>query len=400
MKIALITGEYWPYIRGGCGISTTLLVHQLKRRGLLVDVYVFDKQHSPILTDKGSTVYYKVTNDRLWPLVNLQAIMKLWKKLGHYDLVHVYSTIQMAALGFLRRAMLKIPVVATLNGEEAACIYYQRWMRVKCKECSISHATYCAFRAAKETETLFVPAPVLATYFIIQRALAQNLDKYFALSNVMKEMYVSCGFPKEKITLIPNMYDPMFLKKLEQAKVEKRDEKIVVLYAGRLTKAKGVEDLIKAFSLVNSKKAELWIVGHGPEERRLREIAERTNREKKIKFLGFVSYDDLPIIYKKAHIFVHPARWPEPFGRTILEAMLAKLAIIASDSGAPSEVLGDTGIIYEIGNISELSRKLEMLIDNNEIRNELGIRAYNKAVKDYTPDAITDRVIDEYRNLL
>jgi hypothetical protein len=43
MEIAVITGEYWPYIRGGCGVSATLLVQQLRREGIVVDVFVFDK---------------------------------------------------------------------------------------------------------------------------------------------------------------------------------------------------------------------------------------------------------------------------------------------------------------------------------------------------------------------
>jgi glycosyltransferase involved in cell wall biosynthesis len=327
----------------------------------------------------------------------LQTVEKLWKVLTKYDIVHVYSTIQIAALGFLRRTMLRIPAVATLNGEEAACISYQRWMKCKCKKCNLSNAISCAFDRAKKVETLNVPAPILATYFIIQRALAQNLDRYFALSNTIKSIYVACGFPEDKITIIPNMYDPAFLKKLEKVNICKSNEKIVIFYAGRLVKEKGVDDLIRAFSIVNSAKAELWIAGLGPEEKRLRQIAE--NSEKTIKFLGFVSLNDMPIMYKKSHIFVHPAKWPEPFSRSILEAMLAKLAIVASDSGASPEALGDTGIIYRTGNIYELAEKLEMLINDDKLREELGEKAFKRVLSQYSPEIITRQIIKEYEKL-
>jgi glycosyltransferase involved in cell wall biosynthesis len=397
MKIAVITGEYWPYIGGGRGVSVTLLAQQLRNKGIDVDVYLFRKLHSPILTNSKSIIHYNVINERLWPLVNLQTVEKLWKVLTKYDIVHVYSTIQIAALGFLRRTMLRIPVVATLNGEVAACISYQRWMKFKCKKCNLSDAIRCALDRAKKIETLYVPAPVLATYFIIQRALAQNLDRYFALSNTIKSIYVACGFPEDKIMIIPNMYDPVFMKKLEQINIIKRNEKVIIFYAGRLVKEKGVDDLIKAFSIVNSTKAELWIAGSGPEEKRLRQIAEKS--KKTIKFLGFVSLNDIPIMYKKAHIFVHPAKWPEPFSRNILEAMLAKLAIVASDSGASPEVLGDTGIIYRTGNIYELAEKLEMLINNNKLREELGEKAFKRALSQYSPEKITHQIIKEYEKL-
>jgi glycosyltransferase involved in cell wall biosynthesis len=242
-----------------------------------------------------------------------------------------------------------------------------------------------------------VPAPILATYFIFQRALAKNLDRYFALSNTIKSIYAACGFPEDKIVIIPNMYDPTFLKNLKKVNTYKSNEKVIIFYAGRLVKEKGVDDLIRAFSIVNSAKAELWIAGRGPEEKRLRQIAE--NSEKTIKFLGFVSLNDMPIMYKKAHIFVHPARWPEPFSRSILEAMLARLAIVASDSGASSEALGDTGIIYRTGNIYELAEKLEMLINDDKLREELGKKAFERVLSQYSPEIITHQIIKEYEKL-
>ncbi|MEM2111225.1 MAG: glycosyltransferase family 4 protein [Candidatus Bathyarchaeia archaeon] len=398
MKIAVVTGEYWPYIRGGSGVSATLLVRQLREEGILVDVYVFGKNRPAVFNNNGSTFYYNSINDRLWPFVNLQATKKLWKVLTKYDVVHVYSTIRIAALGFLRRTILKTPVVATLNGEEAACLYYQRWMRDQCKNCSYSNVIYCALERAKKLETLHVPFQILATYFFIQRILAHSLDKYFALSNIMRNLYISCGFPKDKITVIPNMYDPAFLYRLEQLNAPRNDKKTVILYAGRLVRKKGVEDLIEAFSKIKSNRAELWIAGRGPDRKKLGEIAKRIN--KKVKFLGFVSLYDLPLIYKKAHIFVHPAKYPEPFSRNILEAMLSELAVVASDSGASSEALGDVGIIYKTGNVNELVEKLEILINDEKSRIELGKKARKRVLENFSPTKVVQQIINEYKDVL
>jgi glycosyltransferase involved in cell wall biosynthesis len=400
MKIALVAAEYWPHIGGGAGVSATLLVRQLRKEGTSVDVYVFDKKHPSIFSDKGSTKYYDVIDYRFEPLVNLQVIKTLWKKLAQYDLIHAYSygAGEIAALGFLRRTMLKVPVVATLNGAAPGCIYDERWMRFKCMNCRVSDVILCAFKRSKETE-IFVPGPVLATYFTIQRLFSRSLDRYFALSDVIKKIYLAAGFPEDKIRVIPNMYDPEFLKKLEDVKVEKSDDKIIILYAGRLAREKGVEDLIEAFSKVYSQKAELWIVGRGPEERRLRDLANKVDEKKKIRFVGLIPYSDIPSVYKKADIFVHPGKWPEPFGRTILEAMLAKVPIITSDSGAPPMIVGDSGVIFKTGNIVELAKSLEMLIEDKKKRMDLALKAYNMAKNDYSPDTITKRIINEYEAL-
>lgn len=400
MKIALVAAEYWPYVSGGAGVSATLLVRQLRKEGISVDVHVFNKKYLSIFGEKGSTEYYDAADYRFWPLVNLQVIKALWKKLAQYDLIHVYSygPNQIAALGFLRRTMLKTPVIATLNDPMVGCIRSERWMQSRCMNCSVSDVILCAFRRSKETP-IFVPSPVLATYFTIQRFLSRGLDRYFALSDVMKEIYLSAGFREDKIRVIPNMYDPAFLEKLEDVKVDRIDDKITILYVGRLTREKGVGDLVEAFSKVYSQRAELWIVGRGPEERRLRGLANKVGEEKKIRFFGFVPYSDTPSIYKRADIFVHPGKWLEPFGRTILEAMLAKVPIITSDSGAPPIIVGDSGIIFKTGSILELAKSLEMLIEDKKKRTDMALKAYNMAKNDYSPDTITRRIVTEYEAL-
>jgi glycosyltransferase involved in cell wall biosynthesis len=161
---------------------------------------------------------------------------------------------------------------------------------------------------------------------------------------------------------------------------------------------KGVGDLIKAFSLIKYDNTELWIVGYGPQENELKVMAASAHVKSRIKFFGFISPKDLPSIYKQANIFVHPGVWPEPFGRTIMEAMLAKLAVIASNVGAPPDIIDDTGLVYESGDVKELSRKLELLIQDHAFTNALGTRAYDRAKKNFDPEQITLRIINEYKN--
>lgn len=405
----MITAEFPPNIIGGSGVSAGLLVQQLRQKGILVDVYVFEifSQNTflRILSQEGHVRYRKlvmVPGTVFEFFLDLQLISTLFDRLGIYDLVHLYGTFSAPALGFLRRSSLKVPVVVTLNDIIAACSDYHKWMKVRCEVCTFFNFAYCRFigRAGGVKRSRLAVTPMAASYFLIRRWFAKSLDKYLALSSVMKGMYVSAGFPEDKITILPNMYDPSFLEKLNQLKTEEVPEKTTVLYVGRLSKEKGVDDLIRAFSMTESEEMQCWIVGEGPEKKRLIDLANRVCRQKQIRFLDFVDYRRLPAIYKSADIFVHPGRWPEPFGRTILEAMLAKLPIVASDSGAIPEVLNDGGIIYKTGDISGLAESLETLAEDSNLRQRLGQRVYGKCIRDYSPEAITNRILTQYRALI
>jgi len=397
MKLALVTAEYPPYGRGGAAVSANLLARELRKRGIFVDIYVFDREHPCSETDRGSTRYYHVINSRMWPLVNLQVVSELWKRLNKYDLVHVYP-FAMGSLGFMKKIALKAPVVATLNGEEPACINVRRWRKLGQRNCSNLQTIYCAFERAKRTEKVFVPGPVLAAYSVVQRTFAQKLDRYLALSYALKRLYVSHGFPNDKIRVIPNMFDPEFASRLQHLEVEKSREKTIVLYVGRLSPEKGMNHLINAFSAIRSVHAELWIVGTGPEEAKLRLMARKSGRHRDIKFLGYVKYFDLPLVYKRSDIFVNPVgEWLEPFNRTMLEAMLAELPIVASDRGASPEILNGTGLIYH--NESELASKIEMLICDDQMRKKLGESAYRKATRDFSPEVVCDHIVAEYGDI-
>jgi glycosyltransferase involved in cell wall biosynthesis len=129
-------------------------------------------------------------------------------------------------------------------------------------------------------------------------------------------------------------------------------------------------------------------------------IANASNKKENIKFYGFKNYFELETFYRDADIFVHPCIWPEAFGRTILEAMLFKLAIITSNRGAPQEIIGDTGLIFEAENIEDLKNKLLYFICNRDKRIKFGIASHQRAVSVYSPDNIINDIIKVYSNVI
>jgi glycosyltransferase involved in cell wall biosynthesis len=119
--------------------------------------------------------------------------------------------------------------------------------------------------------------------------------------------------------------------------------KISVLYAGRLTKEKGVELLADAFTAARLREPRLHLVlaGGGPEEERLRErLGEHAT------FLGWLEGEALARAYASADVFLFASR-TDTFGQVILEAQASGLPVVAVDEGGPASLIraGETGLL-------------------------------------------------------
>lgn len=128
----------------------------------------------------------------------------------------------------------------------------------------------------------------------------------------------------------------------------------VIFFSGRLTKEKGILELIKAIKLIKIPSLKLIIAGASfygrdtsihPYLQEL--IKESEDIKEKVIFTGFIDYKDMPSYLKIANIIVVPSIWEEPFGLTVLEAMAAGIPLIATKSGGIPEVCEDTAILVD-----------------------------------------------------
>ena len=400
MKIAMVTHEYPPHVRGGCGISCELLVRHLRKNGIYVDVFVFDEKMQTINDTMGNTYHFNVLS-HLPQIINLTTLVKLKIDKRSYDLIHVYGVTQIPVLKILQ-TFNKIPVVATLNGFEEACADFSSWLNHKCPQCKLPDSFHCIASSSKRMNrprVLIIPKYI---YFILQRWLSKKIDYYIALSDSIKNMYISAGFPEEKIIVIPNMLDPAFIKLANKTNVLKYGTVHgckVILYIGNLNITKGVDVLINAFSKLSLEKTELWIIGKGVHETKFKKIAEKSPKNEQIKFIGYVKNDELPSFYKAANVFVHPGIWPEPFGRTIIEAMVCKLPVITSDVGAPPNIVGNNGFIYKANDEDELAQKLEYILADDVAMIRLGDSAHHDALSKYWHIVVVNRIIKQYSKI-
>lgn len=165
----------------------------------------------------------------------------------------------------------------------------------------------------------------------------------------------------------------------------------------RLLFAGIVEELLKGFAVLHEACRLLWqkrkdfeLVATGDPQGRFDEFT---------RFVGWLSQEDLPRHLREADILAMPTIAQEALGRTAVEAMAAGRPVVASRlGGLPFTVIdGVTGLLCEPGDPVDLARKIERLLDDDELRERMGLAGRLRFAKDYSWNAIIER---HYRPLL
>ncbi len=173
-----------------------------------------------------------------------------------------------------------------------------------------------------------------------------------------------------------------------------------ILYHGRIDRRKGALDLIEAFAqlLADVKvKPQLLISGIGPDsETAGRKIAE-LNLQNNVKLLGYVEYENVPQVYRRADVFASPT-YAEGFSNTILEAMASGLAIVSTNAVGVVDCLrnGENGLLVEPGNIGQLKNALKEILTNADLRKNLAANALRECREIYSWRAIGKQIIEVY----
>ena len=180
------------------------------------------------------------------------------------------------------------------------------------------------------------------------------------------------------------------------------DKEIRILVAGRLIPRKRVDLALHAFKklLVDNSNVILEIAGDGPEENRLKKIAEEIGIGSKVKFLGAVPYGDMPRVFSRAHIFFHTAS-AEVFGQVYIEALASGVPIITtSTTGAQDIVKEAFGFTVE-DNPLTLGKALSLLVGDKDKLIKMSTSAREEFIKMYDLDSvIVPQVIDIYEKII
>jgi glycosyltransferase involved in cell wall biosynthesis len=206
----------------------------------------------------------------------------------------------------------------------------------------------------------------------------RDVDAFITPSESARSKLLRMDLPADRVFVKPNFTeDPGASGVLPSASRR-------VVFAGRLSREKGVHLLIEAWAGIQG--AELIIAGDGPERGALEQQARAMDS---VVFLGNLSPSQLTDAMRQSRGIVAPSICLETFGATIVEAFACGRPAIVSDLGSPAELVsaGWNGWKFPPSDTAELSRTLQAMLHDDALADEFGRNARADYLARYTPQA-------------
>lgn len=257
-----------------------------------------------------------------------------------------------------------------------------------------------------QPETFSAPAAV-KHYAKITRESLSLADALVAVSQFTADQLIhDCNISEDRVHVIPNGVSEEFFKRADPEAIKRyqKQQRLsdgYVLFVGFLEEKKNLLRLLEAFRICReNKNFHLNLVLAGPQgsyTEKLFDYCRKHALEQTVRFLGEVSAADLPILYQGATIFTFPSL-NEGFGIPPLEAMASGTAVVASNTTALPEVLGDAAWYVDPLDPKSIASGIHTLAINNDVRKERAI-AGTKHAKGYRWNHAAGKLLQLFHNL-
>jgi starch synthase len=404
MKIGILTNEYPPHIYGGAGVHVSNLTRELARldgRRHIVKVLCFGDQRENLANETVTGVTPEFTYPFQEPrhrrlLDTLYRDLIMTGSLADVDLIHCHTWYTHLA-GCLLKQLLGVPLVLTTHSLEP----HRPW-----KEAQLGAGYH------------------VSTW--VERTAYQNADGVIAVSRAMqadvRELY---GVPPAKIRVIYNGIDVSRYKPTVNAEVLRHyridPDRPYVLFVGRITHQKGVMHLLKAAEYFRD-GVQVVLCASDPDtpelgqETAARIEALRGQTGRQIIWIStFAPQEHIIPLYSHAAVFICPSIY-EPFGIINLEAMACGTPVVASAVGGIKEVVrpSETGLLVPLDAkcpenhkartarkfAKDLARAVNQLLDDREMRQQMGIKARQRVLDEFSWTSIARQTLGFYRELI
>lgn len=316
-------------------------------------------------------------------IVSFNAVKKIEEVLATHDisiahLHNIHHYITPAIIWKLKKAGVKI--IWSLHDYKIICPESQFISNGKvCEKCIGGGFYHCTTNKCKRNS---LPASMIASteaYFYHKAGIYKKVDAYLCPSAFLKGKFSQFGFDESKLHVSNLCYDiPLVDNFIQENKnpdvsLSKSTGDDYILYVGRIEDVKGIRTLIKA---VENSGIRLKIVGSGAAEEELKAMVQQGNSTN-IEFLGFQDKQSVFRLTLHSRFVVCPSEWYENFPFSIIESFLFSKPVIGSAIGGIPELVihGETGYLFEPGNIDDLREKLNLLWNDEHLINAMGARA-------------------------
>ncbi len=353
MKVFLITDYFYPFNPGGSEWSVYELAKALQESNIEIKIITLNYGAKEQEMYKGLEVIRLSFHNKLserrrvvnpfWqnnPVFHVTSTVNMFRLVSNEkpDVLHVQGKFLVPAAVLVGK-MRNIPVIVSIRDKQMLCpIGYCFFKSDRRKACTMFEFLtsdfpwfYKNYIVNKNPYTFLYSLlgnlwGRFSFYFI--KFLANKARKVVAISTSQKDYLKANGF--RDIEVIYNTAD--FKNRPKISKPENN-----ILFVGKISKGKGVELLINAFSRLNSKaRVRLLLAGASGTY-----PTEQILKEKYVKFLGEVEHHKMREFYKNSSVTVMPSLFPEAFGRVALESLSVGTPVVALNRGALPEIVQD-----------------------------------------------------------
>jgi glycosyltransferase involved in cell wall biosynthesis len=349
-KILIFSLAYYPMNIGGAEVSIKEITDRISKDEIEFDMITLKGKASAFEKVGNINVHRIGSSKYLYPFLAYYKAIQLYKK-NKYDMTWSMMASYGGFSGFLfKKKFPKIPFILSLQ----------------------------------EGDNFEKREGIFGSLF---RKIFRTADFIQVISKFLEDWAIHMG-AKCPITIIPNAVDfDLFSKNIEseennlKTKLNKKPDDIFLITTSRLVPKNAVRDIIYSLQYL-SENIKLLILGDGYLEKELKDLTFELKLENRVNFLGFIHHKEMPKYLHISDIFIRPSL-SEGFGNSYIEAMAARIPVIATPVGGIVDFLkdGETGLFCEVENPRSIAQKVEKLIKDKESRDYI-IKNAEEMVKD------------------
>ena len=400
MKIALFTNEFPPNIYGGAGVHIDFLSQELAKLGQIEvrcfgDQIVTSENMNVIGITSSLTIMEDPNNAHIKMFHNLSKNVEMAQATPDTDIIHCHTWYSHLA-GIFTRELLQVPLILTTHSLET----HRPWK-----------------------------VEQLGNGYFLSRWIEQSAytlaDGIIAVSEQMKEDVIEAyGVAKEKVTVIHNGIDPEFYKPtfdnslLEEYGIDPNIP--FVLFVGRITRQKGISQLIAAAKHFN-KNSQIVLCAGAPDTKEIALETEaliadlRKERDGVILISEMLPREKIKVLYSHARVFACPSLY-EPFGIINLEAMACETPVVGSHVGGIPEIIveGATGFLVPLQSVSrtdfnplnpeafqkDFASKINILLDDEALATAMGKAGRVRVLQIFSWESIAKTTFNYYQEVI
>ncbi len=356
MRVAFATGIFPPDI-GGPATYVSGLASELVLRGDAVEVVTYGSNDGAV----SPFPIHHIHRGDVLPLRYWRFARAVRRAVLRSDVVYLQDPMSSGLPGLLAAKSTGRPSVLKVVGDPAWELF---------RESGVVTDDFLGFQDSRYSAR--VEAVRLAS-----RLVARGADRVLVPSRFLRNVVESWGVPSDRIEVVYNGVKDATLSPDDARQARRRlglGDETIILSSGRLVPWKGFDTLVRLAAAMKLHRPELrWIiVGSGPWENHLRELAADLSVTDRVRFTGRLSHEQMSLYLRAGDVFV---LWSEYEGlpHVLLEAMQAGTAVVASDAGGNKEVVehGESGLLVPWGDSAGLREAIERLSRDPALRERL-----------------------------